>query len=296
MAVDEGLGGGVSIDTVDFNSITAFNDYSMAIAKNPIYFISSESKTNEQSVLSEGAVLSKDIGVYINNDNIVKSVGNIIGSFSLLDSMWNNDVQNPTSLDPGTTPTQGDTSTPYPGVPGAQNILIVMSDQAENDTAIPGVSEKQLVTPIGIAIAQYLNALGYGTWAYQPNKNHNLSTQLAWNPTTIIFLHCDSPGHDRPQGVMGVMDSSNPIPKWSTDIVNYIGARMAWGVWGAPVTDVEISTNAPFWFFTQCAGLKIKTLVLELVNMNNSEQAFYLNSQPVIVGNMIGSAIHSYSG
>jgi murein DD-endopeptidase MepM/ murein hydrolase activator NlpD len=107
MAMDETLGGGVSIDTVDFKSITAFNDYSMAIAKNPVYFISETSKTNEQSVLTEGAVMYKQIGTYLQNDNITKSVGNIIGSFSLLQSMWSNDVENPTALDAGTTPTQG---------------------------------------------------------------------------------------------------------------------------------------------------------------------------------------------
>jgi hypothetical protein len=89
---------------------------------------------------------------------------------------------------------------------------------------------------------------------------------------------------------MGVMCSRYPDKAWATDVVHRVAAGLAWGVWGVS-TDMGLC-NYRYWFFRQMDGSKARRLVLEMVNMQNLEQATYLHEHADVVGALIADAVH----
>ena len=168
--------------------------------------------------------------------------------------------------------------------------LLVLSDQVENSTAIAGVNERDIMRPIGAAAAARLQALGWEARTHDPKKTFDVLSALTWGPEVVLFLHCDAPGHTRPQGVMGVMCSRYPDKPWATDVVDRVAAGLAWGVWGVS-TDMNLC-NYRYWFFRQMDSSKARRLVLEMVNMQNLAQATYLHEHADAVGALIADALH----
>lgn len=172
------------------------------------------------------------------------------------------------------------------------NVLYVVSDQKENATAIPGISEADLCRPIGKAAVSATEALGHRASYYDPKKSYDIKPAFSDRPDVVILIHVDAPGHTKPQGVMGVECAhAGRDSAWARDVVTAIASDLGWPVWG--VSTDEKLRGFCYYFFRDMRQLAYqgRRLVLELGNMHCLSQAALLKDNPERVGEAIARAV-----
>lgn len=172
-------------------------------------------------------------------------------------------------------------------------VHIVVSDQHENTSAIPGWPEGRLVEPIGLAAVQDLIARGHEARYYDPHKTYDVQIPVrAWNPEAVVFVHVNGGSYTGPMKLMAVDCSHWPNTSWSDKIVASMSQTMVGFPYGGVYTDWYLRGFC-FWFYKDLRSINYagKRTVIEMGNMKNLAQATYLKDHPQLVGAAISHAV-----
>ena len=186
-------------------------------------------------------------------------------------------------------------------------IALLPSNQTDNATAIPGVTESDLQLPIAQAAHEALSATGIESRVFHiphvatssgyprfPQLHEMCRQAAAWGPDVVILNHSDACG-SQPAGLLTLADSgikgNAEYIAWTKAYHAALGAAM-----GRPLklwTYDQDYVGFRYGFYSYLAnnGFRGWPLIVELANHQSRADAVWLRDNPGPIGRALAAAL-----